>query len=96
MSNAIHFATLGDDHPIGSLLDMIERRAPFLMKVGGGSLMQNQDPKIGRKLSNENLAKIDQMFTQGVSIRTIANEIGLHEQTVWRHTRKLRNVKPRK
>jgi len=93
MSNAIHFATLGDDHPIGSLLDMIERKAPLFMKVGGGSLSQNQDPKIGRKLSDDKLTEIDRMFVSGVSIRQIAKEIGLHEQTVWRHTRKHRQEK---
>jgi hypothetical protein len=73
------------------LLDMVERGCERLMKQGGGGLSQTQVHN-GIGLSKCDKTKIVIGYKRGLSLHSIAAEIGVHYNTVVRHTRVLRNA----
>jgi hypothetical protein len=59
--NAPHFATLDGGSPVADLLDLIARRAPLLMRAGGGGLPTEQPHRFkcrGRPRRTDSLAAV--------------------------------------
>lgn len=80
----------GERSPIAALLDMIERKAPHLMRAGG--LIENSDSEheFHGGIPDDLREELRSRFRAGGEIKEIAFDLGLHKQTVWRHTRDLR------
>lgn len=75
--------------PIGDLLDMIERCAPMMMRVGGCAAGINT-PNAGSRVTPEMKRRFEDGVRAGRNIKEIAAETGVHFQTVIRHTRHVR------
>ena len=88
-----HLATFdcGYSTELVGLLDMVERGCVRLMKEGGGSLPQDQ-VHMGKGLGKSQKTKIVIGYNRGLSLHSIAHDLGLHYNTVVRHTRALRNA----
>ena len=59
--NAPHFATVDGGSPVAELLDLVARKAPLLMRAGGGPLPEEHAARrinIGRPRKTESLAAL--------------------------------------
>lgn len=83
-----------DTSVIAQLLDMIERRAPLLMRTGGGGLNVER-LEAGKAITPDVVARMNRMAKQGKSIHEIAEKTGYAPCTCGRLTREVRGVKPR-
>lgn len=81
-----------DPSPITELLEMIERRAPLLMRVGGGSLGDEQ-LDAGVHLSPEKEAQVRQLFINFKSLSKVAQLTGVSYGHVCKLTHSLRGGK---
>jgi hypothetical protein len=76
------------------MLDLVWRRAPHLMRVGGGGLKieggaQKTGWKFGGHMKPVELARIKAMYADGMSIRQIAKELGRSYGAIATRTRLL-------
>jgi len=81
------YRTIDDSNGVGALLDMIARRAPVLMRQGGGAL-RNESEWIYRHLASEDRAEILRLYRAGLSTQEIMAKTGWSYKTVW-------NLKPK-
>ncbi len=82
MNRIITYQTITDAGPIGELLAMIERRAPELMRQGGGSLGREQVWS-GRHIEREDEVGIRALYREGLTIAEIATKTKWSYKTVW-------------
>jgi hypothetical protein len=78
--------------PVEELLGMIERKAPLFMRAGG---LVEDEVGLNGGIPDEMRAEIRTRFAAGECPKEIAFDLGVHKQTVWRHTRDLRGLKAR-
>jgi hypothetical protein len=69
--------TLSDGNPISALLDMIERKAPLLMRVGGGALSSDAPSTPSGELTKHEKSMITRRLHQSRPITEIAAEYDL-------------------
>ena len=73
---------------IAMLLDMIERRAPYLMNCGGGGL--TRPCKKYERVTRADSQRMETLFKADHSVADICQITGFSHATVWRYTRALR------
>ena len=69
--------TLSDSSPISALLDMIARKAPLMMKVGGGPLITEAPEANPNRLSKHEKSMITRRLHQGKSLMQISREYSI-------------------
>lgn len=74
---------------ISALLDMVRRKAPILMRAGGGSL-KDEDMNAGRAIDPRMKAHAQKLVKQGMELREVAALLGVSYSTICKHTREIR------
>lgn len=72
------------------LLDMVRRRAPILMRSGGGSLA-SEDMNAGRALDPHLKTRANALVKEGKTLHEIAEMLGVSYSTICKHTRASRS-----
>lgn len=84
--SSYHFATLDGGSPIGELLDLIARKAPYLMRCGGGALPAEKmcRPRKRHKhpLSAQEVYRIQSLRRDGMKLADIAATVQRRTATV--------------
>ncbi len=92
-ANISSLQAIDRSNPISDLMDMIARRAPELMRQGGGALSKEQLWS-GKHLDPGELKLIRAHWRRGKTLREIAEVTNRSIKTIWTHTRGIAQKKP--
>ncbi len=89
MSRFLTYSPLDASNPVGDLADLVFRRAPQMMKMGGGALPSQKAQEV-KPITPAEHDKMVILANAKKSIREIAHETGFSRNAVACHTRAVR------
>ena len=83
--STLHICTVDGASPVGELLDLIARKAPLMMRCGGGHLPQEQPQRhrhASVALTSDEKQRITMMLHKGMPLCAITRAVGRRWGTV--------------